>query len=191
MGLTDPTSGAGYSFGQKFPSAHATSIVTQLPSALKRDGTDAITGSITVNNGAEVIIAGGSGLQIGAAGSMALATTAGLTLGGYQNIKHLIAVESGATGPFSVPAACTILRYTGTPGTSTEDLVLPVEANSFGMIITITRTNTANTVRIRDSANAVSIASFTGGGTSAVTVACDGSSWRCVSWSGNATGLVV
>lgn len=52
MSLSDPTSGAGYAFGQKLPSTHMTTIATQQPDALDivNGGTYTNLTNITINN---------------------------------------------------------------------------------------------------------------------------------------------
>jgi hypothetical protein len=59
MTLIDPTGGLGYSFGQKLPSTHMTTIATQQPNAI-----DGVNGG-TYTPGAPVILNGASALQLG------------------------------------------------------------------------------------------------------------------------------
>jgi hypothetical protein len=59
MTLIDPTGGVGYSFGQKLPSTHMTTIATQQPNAI-----DGVNGG-TYAPAAPVILNGASALQLG------------------------------------------------------------------------------------------------------------------------------
>lgn len=59
MTLVDPTSGLGYSFGQKLPSTHMTTIATNQPKAVDGDGGGTWTPS------APIILNGTSALQLG------------------------------------------------------------------------------------------------------------------------------
>lgn len=59
MTLVDPTAGLGYSFGQKLPSTHMTTIAANQPKAVDGDGGGTWTPS------APIIINGASALQLG------------------------------------------------------------------------------------------------------------------------------
>lgn len=59
MTLVDPTSGLGYSFGQKLPSTHMTTIATNQPKAVDGDGGGTWTPSATI------LLNGASALQLG------------------------------------------------------------------------------------------------------------------------------
>lgn len=59
MTLVDPTSGLGYSFGQKLPSTHMTTIATNQPKAVDGDGGGTWTPSATI------VLNGASALQLG------------------------------------------------------------------------------------------------------------------------------
>lgn len=59
MALVDPTGGIGYSFGQKLPSTHMTTIAANQPKAI--DG----SGGGTYTPAAPIIINGASALQLG------------------------------------------------------------------------------------------------------------------------------
>lgn len=86
--LTDPTGGTGYAFGQKLPSAHATSIVTQLPKAI--DG----VGGGSYDPSAPVTI-GGAGFVF--ASEVVWATAGKAT---FQNGASAV-FEAGASATFA------------------------------------------------------------------------------------------
>lgn len=78
MTLSDPTSGAGYAFGEQLTSAHMTTIATQQPDALDivNGGTYAM-GTVTLNTG--TLNVGSATLDINASGTFTSAFGATIT----------------------------------------------------------------------------------------------------------------
>lgn len=77
MSLTDPTSGAGYSFGERLPSSHMTTIATQQPNALDAVGGgtwSSLAAGVTINGSAARTWTWGGNITQSVAGGIEIAS---------------------------------------------------------------------------------------------------------------------
>lgn len=103
MTATDPTSGVGYSFGEVLPSAHMTTIATQLPDLIDGDGGGSYAPSAVINiAGAglnNVTLASGATLSGGAATISSDVTQSGdVTLSGDTTMTGAMTLSGTASG---------------------------------------------------------------------------------------------
>lgn len=111
--LTDPTGGAGYSFGAVLPSAHMTSITGQLPYAIDGNGGGSYspTGAINISD------ASGGGL-----GNVDVMGAFEITTSGFLHLRHGPTIADSDNQTLT-PAVGIMQEFAVPAGTRNHDIV--------------------------------------------------------------------
>jgi hypothetical protein len=174
MARVDPTGGLGYAQGDQFPPPDASYIAEAMGKVLEKDGTDDISGAVTVS------------------GTVTLTGADSLAVPDYDRVNHAEGAVTLLASPTSVawPANTTHLRVTPAVSADTGVLLLPAEASSSGNIVHLWRAgSTSRTITVKDSTDTNTLGVIPNAVDGAMSLICNGTAWRVFAWSGALTSL--
>jgi hypothetical protein len=209
MTLTDPTGGAGYAFGEVLPSADMTTIATQQPDALDIvNGGTYTAGTVTLNTG--TVNVGSATLDINASGTLSTAVGATVSLSSAVSMIGALTatgdvIMSGTSGRLRLRVDTSTMSTTlGTDTWKGEDADIFIMASLTGNMIWDLESSTSDgsfCMVVRPDTNAhtlqfgrdggATLLDFPSGQRAWAIFANDGSDWRTIAYSSNATVTTV